>query len=363
MKRYMHHCPDIGKHLILLAYASIFLMLHCSVQKEAENDSIDEIQKRKGIPVSVIAVKKDFFQVYEQLSGTARGYYQTTVTAAIPGKIIDIRAKNGDYVEKNTSLMSIEPDHAQNYDVVKQQYENAHKSRQRIRVLAEQGGVSQELIDEVNTGYIKAKEDLDAVRKSQFVLSPFSGTVVNIHQTPNSKIIPGTDLVTVAQIKKIRIPLKISDKIINRFKPGQKAVAVVGEDSVNGFVENVSLSGSSSTHMFEIEAVFDNPRHLIKPAMHIPVKVITYFRKNVISLDIDDIINEGPMKYVFVANDSSATKVAIETGKRSGNRYEIISGINESDLVVIKGASLLYDGAKVNIVEQVAGSQKYSVKR
>lgn len=357
------HYPDIGKHLILLAYASIFLMFHCSAQKKAENDTIDEIQKRKGIPVSVLAVKKDTFQVYELLSGTARGYYQTAVTAAIPGKIIDIRAKIGDYVEKNTSLMSIEPDHAQNYDVVKQQYENAHKSRQRIRVLAEQGGVSQELIDEINAGYMKAKEDLDAVRKSQFVLSPFSGTVVSIHQTPNSKITPGEDLVTVAQIEKIRIPLKISDKIINRFKPGQKAVAIVGEDSVNGFIENVSLAGSSSTHMFEIEAVFDNPGHLIKPAMHIPVKVITDFKKNVISLNIDNILNEGTMKYVFLANDSSARKIAIEAGKRSGDRCEIISGIDESDLVVIRGAGLLYDGAKVNIVEQVTESEKLIVNR
>lgn len=328
------------------------LIFGCSKREIPVDESIEQIQKRKGIPVVVAEVRKGTLVVDEILMGTARGYYQTTIASSIAGKLVEIRAKIGDYVEKDSSLMSIEPDHAQNYDIVKQQYENSIKNRQRIRVLAEQGGVSQELIDEVDAQYLKSKEDLDAVRKSQFVLSPFSGTVVNIYQTLNSKLAPETELITVAQVKKIRIPLKISDKIINRFKVGQKAIAIVENDSVSGVIENVSLAGNDFTNTFEIEAVFNNVQKLIKPGMHIPVRIIVESKNDVITIDSEDIISDGIQKYVYIINDSLARKAEIVTGKKTDGRYEIVSGVNNADLVVVKGASLLFDGAKVNVVNK-----------
>ncbi|MDO5575437.1 MAG: efflux RND transporter periplasmic adaptor subunit [Fibrobacter sp.] len=338
---------------VFCTFTFTILIFGCSKREISVDESIEQIQKRKGIPVVVAEVHKGTLVVDELLGGTARGYYQTTISSSIAGKLIEIRAKIGDYVEKDSSLMSIEPDHAQNYDVVKQQYENSIKNRQRIRVLAEQGGVSQELIDEVDAQYLKSKEDLDAVRKSQFVLSPFSGTVVNIFQTLNSKLAPGTELITIAQVKKIRIPLKISDKIINKFKVGQKAVAIVDNDSVSGVIENVSLAGNDFTNTFEIEAVFNNAQKLIKPGMHILVRIIIESKNDVITLGSEDIINDGAQKYVYIVNDSLARKAEIVTGKKIDGKYEIVSGISDADLVVVKGASLLYDGAKVNVVSKL----------
>jgi membrane fusion protein (multidrug efflux system) len=327
------------------------LLAGCAAKKaEEKSESISDIQKREGVPVRVTVARDTMIQEYEILGGTAEGYIQTTLGAGLSGKISVLNVKVGDFIAQDASLMTISPDIPMHYEVVKQQVENAQKSKDRIAALAEQGGVPQQVIDDVNTQLYVAKEGLESVRKSQFVLSPFSGTVVNVFQMINSKVGSGNDLATVAKIEKIRIPLIVSDIMINRFKVGQKAFAVISDDTIEGSIEKVALAGVEATHTFKIEAVFDNQKRLIKPAMYVPVKVVTAEKGNAITLPLDAVITEGSKKYVYLVNGEKATVSNVSIGIRSGNVYEIIAGVQDNDKVVVSGASLLSDGSKIRIV-------------
>jgi RND family efflux transporter MFP subunit len=331
--------------------ASFLVLAGCGAKKtEEKSESISDIQKREGIPVRVIVARDTTIQEYEILGGTAEGYIQTTLSAGLPGKISVLNVKVGDYIAQDASLMTIAPDIPQHYEVVKQQVENAQKSKERIAALAEQGGVPQQVIDDVNTQLYVAKEGLESVRKSQFVLAPFSGTVVNVFQMLNSKVGPGAELATIAKIEKIRVPLTVSDIMINRFKVGQKAYAMIANDTIEGKIEKVALAGIEATHTFRIEAVFDNPQRIVKPAMYVPVKVVITEKQNTITLPLDAVISEGSKKYVYLINGENAEVSNVSVGIRSGNVYEIISGVKGDDNVVVNGSSLLSDGSKVRVV-------------
>ena len=346
------HCFIDLRYLILAIVSSILLLAGCSAKKEEEKtESISDIQRRDCIPVRVTVAAVASIQGYELLGGTAEGYMQTTLSAGVPGKISKLNVKVGDNISQEASLMTIEPDIPQNYDLVKQQYENALKSQGRIQALAEQGGVSQQIIDDINTQVYAAKEGLESVRKSQFVLAPFSGTVVSLFQMVNSKVGPGAELAKIAKINNIRIPIVVSDIIINKFKAGQTAYAMVGSDTLKGSIEKVALAGAQGTHTFIVEAVFKNPRRVIKPAMYVPVKVITENRENAITLPMDAIISEGAQKYVYLISNETAVKSVVTLGIRSGDIYEVVSGVQDGDQVVVNGSSLLADGSKVNIVD------------
>jgi len=319
-------------------------------QKTVENvESISDIQKREGFPVQVMKAERSVITAYELLGGTAEGYYQTTITSSINGKITSVNVSVGDKVEQNSSLMTIEPDVAANYNLAKTQYETSRKSRERLLALAEQGGVAQEMIDQVEAAYLAAKEDMDAMHKNQFVPAPFAGTVVNLFQTENKRINAGDKLVTIARIDRIRVPIVVSDILINKFKTGQKAIAA---DSIHGSIGKVALSGQQSTHTFIIEALFDNPGKVLKPGMYVPVKVIVDNKKNVISLPVEVVISEGREKFVYVIKDLQAKKVPVSVGIRGEEMLEIASGVSEGDLVVVSGSSMLTDGARVKIVDE-----------
>ncbi len=336
----------------LFVLAAIFaglIMAGCKQKTVESVESIADIRKREGYPVRVMKAEKSAIVSYEFLGGTAEGYYQTTITSAITGKITTVNVSVGDKVEQNSSLMTIEPDVAVNYNLAKTQYETSRKSRERLLALAEQGGVSQETIDQIEATCLAAKEDMEAMRKNQFIPAPFSGTVVNLFQTDNKRVNAGDKLVTIARIDSIRVPIVVSDILINKFKTGQKAIAA---DSIHGSIVKVALSGQQATHTFIIEALFDNPGKVLKPGMYVPVKVIVDNKKNVISLPVEVVISEGREKFVYVIKDLQAKKVPVSVGIRGEEMLEIASGVSEGDLVVVSGSSMLTDGARVKIVDE-----------
>ena len=314
-------------------------------------ESITDIQKREGVPVKTVTARRSPLYQYEYVGGTAEGYYQTTLTAGIPGTVTLVKVSIGDNVRKDESLMQIEPSTPQNYDIVKQQFENAAKSRERVTALAKEGAVSQEIIDQVDVGYTTAKEGLEIVRKNQFVVAPINGTVLNILKMVNNTVHPGAELITIADIRKIRIPVTVSDLLINKFKKGQKAQTVIDGDTLAGMIDRIPLSGNESTHTFEIDVVFDNPDYRIKPGMYLKMKIITGEKQDVVTLPMDGVIIEGNSRTAYVVADGIAHKTAITLGDRSVDTFEIVDGITEGASVVVSGASLLSDGTRVKVVK------------
>jgi len=343
------------KSLLCLPVIVAALALGGCAKKEASqaavSESIADIQKREGVPVRVVTAERSTLIIYEFAGGTAEGYFQTTLTAGMPGTITKVNVSIGDNVKEDASLMQIEPSSPQNYDLVKQQFDNAAKSRERVTALAKEGAVSQEIIDQIDVGYNTAKEGLDIVRKSQFVVAPFGGTVVNIHINVNNNVFPGAELVTIANINKIRIPITVSDLLINKFKKGQIALAIINGDTLRGTIDKVPLSGNESTHTFNIDVVFDNQDYRIKPGMYVKLQVVVDQKQDIISLPMDAVIIEGNNQSAFVVTNGVAQKIAITTGVRSADTFEITSGIPDGAIVVVSGASLLSDGTKTRAVK------------
>lgn len=54
-------------------------------------------------------------------------------------------------------------------------------------------------------------------------------------------------------------------------------------------------------------------------------------------------------KYVFIEKDGVVDYRKIELGRRLGDTYEIISGIEEGENIVIEGYTKLVSGSKVKV--------------
>jgi len=342
------------RFVVLALCIAAILSVGCTRTKQSSSapaESIADIQKREGVPVKVVTARRTTLFLYEYVGGTAEGFFQTTLSAGIPGTITSINVAIGNYVKKDASLMQIDPSTPQNYDLVKQQFDNAAKSRERITALAKEGAVSQEIIDQVDIGYNTAREGLDIVRKNQFVIAPISGTVLNILKDVNNTVHPGTELITIADIRKIRVPVTVSDLLVNKFKKGQKAVTVIDGDTLEGKVDRIPLSGNESNHTFDIDVVFDNPDYRIKPGMYIKMSIVIGEKQDVVTLPMDGVIIEGTNESAYVITGDVARKTAVKIGDRSSDTFEIVDGITEGAEVVVSGASLLSDGSKVKIVQ------------
>jgi len=65
----------------------------------------------------------------------------------------------------------------------------------------------------------------------------------------------------------------------------------------------------------------------------------------------DAITEQAGKKYAYVVEGTVAKRVEVQTGQESAKQIEITKGLAEGQNVVVKGVSLLTDGAKVNVVK------------
>jgi hypothetical protein len=64
------------------------------------------------------------------------------------------------------------------------------------------------------------------------------------------------------------------------------------------------------------------------------------------------VLRDG-FSYVYtVGADQKVTQTKVQTGRLSGDRQEILSGINSDDQVVVSGGAFLNSGDTVRVVNQ-----------
>lgn len=81
--------------------------------------------------------------------------------------------------------------------------------------------------------------------------------------------------------------------------------------------------------------------------VHVPVGA----PRMVLSVHKDAVIKNGDSAMVFVANGEVAEPREVTLGEAVGSRYEVLAGLKEGDLVVVRGNERLRPGDKVRIDE------------
>jgi membrane fusion protein, multidrug efflux system len=334
---------------VFLAAALAFGLCGCA-KKADKAESIADIQKREGVPVRVLTLGKGSLVRLERCGGTVEGVSQAELSAGMPGTLTSVVVKVGSRVAEGAVLATIDPDMASPYTMAKAQYDQVAKSRERVQALAKEGGVAQEVVDQVEAGYTVASAQLDAARKIVNIVAPFAGTVIEIMAQTNSKLGPGTAVVKLADLRKARVTLDVNEALINNFAVGQKAFVVVGSDTARGSVEKVALGAKEKGHTFPVDVVFPSAKAALRPGMYVTVNVAVVELAEVLSLPDEVVSYDDQGAYVYVVDNGAARKVRLAIGVRGEGRAAIDSGLAEGQTVVTEGVSLLADGAKVKVV-------------
>jgi multidrug efflux pump subunit AcrA (membrane-fusion protein) len=69
----------------------------------------------------------------------------------------------------------------------------------------------------------------------------------------------------------------------------------------------------------------------------------------VLSVHKDAVIKRGEVASVFVAKDDTAEERAVSLGEAVGSRYEVLAGLEEGELVVVRGNERLRTGDRLRI--------------
>lgn len=189
------------------------------------------------------------------------------------------------------------------------------------------------------------------------VRAPIAGTVTYFPGVVGTSVAQSSIIAKVSSTNKLEIETAVPERFVSRISLNQKALlsfnAYPGE-TFEAYISEVSpvLDTSSRTMNIKLSIKKQDPR--IKIGMYAKIHLITEHKENIVVLPYDSVITREDQSYVFIVEqDGEKTKAVlspVKVGIRVDNYQEILQGVTNGDLVIVKGQTLLSDGSLVNVV-------------
>jgi len=290
----------------------------------------------------------------------------------IPGRAVEVFANAGDYVKKGQPLAIIdspELGEAQSqYLKAKTAYEIAEKSFERAKIVLEGKVISTGEFQRREGEYLSAKTELKAAEDKLHLLgmtekelsaigkehtinsrvaiySPISGAVIERHLTLGEVVEPIKPLFTVANLSNLWVIADVPEADVPKVKKGQTVAIVASaypEKVFKGKLSYISEVIDPETRGVKVRAEVDNAKGALKPEMFATVRISTSEKEKALAVPESALQRDGDKSIVFVAIDEHEfEKRVVEVGPRFNGFHRILSGLNEGERVVVKGAFTL----------------------
>ena len=323
----------------------------CSGDEKKESKSMEQIQKEEGLPVVVENIQPRSFTKYLTFFGKFKGERETTVGAMIGGRIEKINFRPGDYVKENDVIIQFPEDApASQYQQAKSAFELSQKTYDRMKALFEKGEISAAQFDGVETKYNVDKRNYETMKDMLQLDAPYDGTITELMVHEGDNVKAKAALFTIVKMNKMKIRVWLSDKERMTVKKGMKAIASFNGKDHAGTVHELSLSVNPRKNAFYADLIFDNSSREILAGTTADVKIIIYNNENAIVLPRNLVKTDGAEKFVYLAQNGIAKKQIVTVSNETGMSYEISSGVEIGDQLIVKGVERLSDGAKIKVV-------------
>jgi len=313
---------------------------------------MEEIYRQEGAPVRVQIIKPQTFSARLIYQAALKGMREASAYASFGGRIEKIYFKVGDYVKKDQVVMSFPTETpATQYNQAKVAYENAEKNMKRMDKLYSNGGVSQQMYDNVRAQYEVAKANWETVRQMVQVKAPISGIITRMDVTETDNVQKKAELFTVSQTGKLKAKIWIGEKDICDVHPGLPAVAVWHNSDVRGRVKQVDASVNPKRQAFGVVLEFDDPGQAMACGATADIRITNYEKDNAIVVPRKNILREAGKTFVYVVHNGLAKKQQVKLGRTYGMDVEVLSGLSAGDSLIAEGQLLLADSSKIKIIE------------
>ena len=205
----------------------------------------------------------------------------------------------------------------------------------------------------IENRFVKKDEIIIALQNGENIIANFDG---KLGKREIAQGVLGSDslIITLDDLKKIVIDIKVPENYINILKPNLKAeiYSSAFNKVFKGKVDSVSSRIDPSTRSILARVIVDNSNFEIVPGQLMTVKVI-YDEVKQIGVPESSVTIQGNTAFVYIVNKNIALKKNITIGKRNFGKVSILSGVKKGDKVISEGVSKVRDKAKIKIIKSL----------
>jgi len=330
-----------------IALCSMMIMA-CGQKKSdtAQTPAVDPNAKPKVKLAKVVEEPVDQLLVY---SATIVGEVKNNIAPSAPGRISKIKVEVGDNVKKGQILVEMDETTLSQQEM---QLKNLETEFNRIDQLYQVGGVSKSEWDNVKLQLEVARKSFQTLKENTRLESPIEG-VVTARNYDNGDLYSGQAILVVQKIAPVKLTINVSEQYYSKVKKGD-AVSIELDaypgETFKGKVSLIYPTVDAMTHTFPVELNVANEDLKLRPGMFARATLNLGTLNHVVvpDLAIDKRAGSGD-RFVYVYKDGKVRYSKVELGQRLGDRYELLSGVENGAEIVIAGLSKLADGKEVEV--------------
>jgi membrane fusion protein, multidrug efflux system len=350
--------------------------------------------------VLVTPVLKEDVPVYSEFVGTIDGYINVDIRARVAGFLQTQDYKDGSYVKEGALLFTIDPRQYQ-ADVSQAQGQlgqaqalltRANITVQRYRPLAAKQAISQQDLDNAIASQQSAQGQMESAKgnlqQAQLnlsytrIYSPVNGVAGTAQVRIGNLVGQGvpTLLTTVSQVDPIRVVFNLAEADYLRYAPELGSLERIGDAAMHarldqivdggvagptgglqlvladnsvyeyrGFIISTQRQVQTTTGTLQVEAVFPNPKALLRPGQYARVRgqrpgsgkdTLLIPQKAVSEL-------QGSFSVAVVTPENKVQIRSVEVGSRVGQNWIVTRGLSAGERVIVEGIQKVTDGSEV----------------
>lgn len=200
------------------------------------------------------------------------------------------------------------------------------------------------LLWDITPGEIKRLETEGTVRKTLTLYSPVNGIVMTKTAVEGLRVAPGDSLFDIADLSRVWVLADVYESEIAFVKLGQEATVALSYlpgREWKGKVTFIAPTVDPMTRTVTVRLELPNPTGELKPEMFADV-LLHHTTRDVVAVPESAVLQTGSRSIVFVAKGEGRFEPReVTTGTKSDAWYEIKSGINEGEEVVMQANFLI----------------------
>ena len=349
-----------GKIITIVAIIAIvsltaFKLMNNKKKIDENNKPVD----RSNIPVAVsvdtariLSVSGDF-----TLPAMLEPDRDADIAVAVQGKIKSLNIELGSYVAKGQVIGKIDSRLKElNLQSTQLSAAKLEKDMRTYKELMEGNAATEEKYNDIKYNYENSKIQLEQIRQQITdgnIIAPISGVVVAKNLEAGEFVNPGTVIASVVNVSSLKAAVMVNEKDVYKLKNGQQAVIssdVFPGKTFRGQISFISPKGDDN-HNYRVEVEVNNAGQSLKAGTY--VKVMFGINQQSDALQIPKKALAEGMKnpFIYVVKGNGVEQRKLVLGRELGENVEVISGLQQGEVVVVNGQINLTESSKVEVVK------------
>lgn len=336
------------KYILPAALFTLFTV-SCS-QNESKNTETETVELPN---VELSVASRQSVDQTKTYTATVQADNTNNISSSMPNRIKTITVDIGDKVHKGQTLVTLD---RASVDQLKLSLDNAQRQYDRAVQLLQIGSGTQQAVDQLKTQLDAFRSQYDNLLENTVLISPINGVVTARNYDPGD-MTGQLPVLTVGQISpNVKVMINITENDFTKIKNGMPVEVTFDafpDEKFAGKINRIYPTVDPATRTFQTEILVNNPETKILPGMFARVDMTLGTVEHVVVPDLAIVKQTGSgNRYVYVYNNGKVSFNQVELGQRMGDRYELISGVEDGDSIVINGQHALADGVAVNVIKK-----------